>query len=165
MQKRTKTGFGGLQRVQFKFVIPHVQGNIKMLQLVQLYCQQDRFRAVPLQFAKQKGARKLAGQLAQSVMQCAVSTPCVLFLCSSNLLSIHSCEGRATVGVFIITSRAKTTCPSLVSYGRRVISLLYFETSFLTLQFLLLRLRLAIPLFFVFFNPSVCLSLAVSLQV
>lgn len=48
MQKRTKTGFGGLQRVQFKFVIPHVQGNIKMLQLVQLYCQQDRFRAVPL---------------------------------------------------------------------------------------------------------------------
>lgn len=38
----------GVQRasgIKFKFVIPHVQVNIKMLQVVQLSCQQDRFRA------------------------------------------------------------------------------------------------------------------------
>lgn len=46
--------FGGLQGVKFKFVILHVQFYIKLLQLVQLSCQQDRFRAgrVPLQFSK-----------------------------------------------------------------------------------------------------------------
>lgn len=45
-KKRNKDwGFGGLQGVKFKFVIPHVQVNIKMLQLVQLSCRQDRFRA------------------------------------------------------------------------------------------------------------------------
>lgn len=44
-KKEQRLGFGGLQGVKFKFVIPHVQVNIKMLQLVQLSCQQDRFRA------------------------------------------------------------------------------------------------------------------------
>lgn len=34
-KKEQRVGFGGLQRVKFKFVIPHVQVSIKMLQLVQ----------------------------------------------------------------------------------------------------------------------------------
>lgn len=44
-KKEQRLGFGGLQGVKFKFVIPHVQVSIKMLQLVQRFCQQDRFGA------------------------------------------------------------------------------------------------------------------------
>lgn len=76
-------GFGGLRGVKFKFVIPHVQVNIKMLQLVQLSCQQDRFRAgqvPPCSLLNKKGARKLAGQLARSVTRRTVSTPCIFFI-------------------------------------------------------------------------------------
>lgn len=44
-KKEQRVGFGGLQGEKFKFVILHVQVSIKMLQLVQLSCQQDRLRA------------------------------------------------------------------------------------------------------------------------
>lgn len=85
---------GGFQGVKFKFVIPHVQVNIKMLQLVQRSCQQDRFRAgqVPWRVCthtkmknkiKQKGGLEIgrtARLVNQSMMQCTTSSPCIFSL-------------------------------------------------------------------------------------
>ena len=88
-----------------------------------------------------------------------------LQLFTSLCLSIHVKEEQLWESATLHQEPKQDLHPlSLLSYGRRVISVLYSETPSLTLSFLWLRLRLAIPfrVFFVF-NTSMCLSLAVSL--
>lgn len=135
-KREQRLGFGGLQGVKFKFVIPHVQVSIKMLQLVQLSCQQDRFGAsqVPFSLLNKKGLGNWQDSLLDQWCN-AVSTPCIFFSPTLHLsLSIHLCEGGASVGVCIITSRAKKRAPSFVSsFVAGESSLLYSETPFLTL--------------------------------
>lgn len=104
----------------------------------------------------------MAGQLAQSVMQCTVSTPCIFFIfisSSSSSPSIHSCEGKSKCGSLCHYIKSQNEM-SLLCYGRRVIStpLLWNITLF---SFLWLRLRLAIPFVFLSFRASLtrCQSL------
>lgn len=74
-KKELRLGFGGLGGVRFKFIIPHVQVNIKMLRVIQHSCQRgvckDRPSPVPAVVClikkkrkKKSGAWILAGPLA-----------------------------------------------------------------------------------------------------
>lgn len=128
-KKDQRFGFGGLLGVRFKFVISHVQVNIKML-LVHCFCRQHRFGAgqTPcslLNFLK-RGLE--IGRPACSSMQ----FPLHWIFFSSSLPSqfINSWEeGRATVGVCHLVP--------LLCYVWRVISYRHSSLSFL---WLLLRL-------------------------
>lgn len=87
-----RLGFGGFGGVKFKFVIPHVQVNIKKCykstRTTLLSTRQIKGRSSPPPGnLLKKGACKLAGQLALSVMQCTVSTLCIV--CVQLLTSLY----------------------------------------------------------------------------
>lgn len=115
---------GGVQRasgVKFKFVIPHVQVNIKMLQVVQLSCQQDRFRArqakSPCTLLNKKGLGYWQDSLFRGDEMLSLHSLYYFFSSVSPPLVICSCKGRATVSLH---QEPKLNLPlSPLSYGRR----------------------------------------------
>lgn len=113
-----RLGFGGFQGAKFKFVIPHVQVNIKMLQLNSynsLVNKTDSGQVKsPCSLLNEKGLVNWQDSLLNRWRN--VQSPLSVFFCPALYLTLSSCEGRATVRVCVITSRAKIRSPSFFSF-------------------------------------------------
>lgn len=161
-----RLGFGGLQGVKFKFVISHVQVSIKMLQLVQLSCQQDRFRGsqVPFSLLNKKGLGNWQDSLLDQWRN-AVSTPCIFFFPNSSPLCVHQFMWRKSIcGSLHHCIKSQKRAPSFVSsLVAEESSLLNSEMPFLTLFVPLTLAWVGHPIRF-FFPVSKCVfhSLSVS---
>lgn len=91
-KKDQRFGFGGLLGVRFKFVISHVQVNIKML-LVHCFCRQHRFGAGQTPCSLLNFLKKGLGNWQASLLVNAVSTA-LNFLLQLFAFSVYQLVGR-----------------------------------------------------------------------